>query len=264
MQRSALMTVMLGAVQKAGRGLARDFGEVENLQVSVKGPSNFVTAADLRAEAVLRRELERARPDFGFLLEEGGAIEGRDARHRWIIDPLDGTTNFMHGIPLFSISLALERDGEIIAGVVYNPVMDETYSAERGVGAYFNNRRIRVAARKDLADAVVTCGIPHLGRGDAGQFLRDMRAVIPAVSGIRRTGSAALDLAWTAAGRFDLFFEHGLSPWDIAAGILLIREAGGYVTDFDGHTNPLATGNIVAGNPDLHAALLKRFQAGNA
>lgn len=259
MQRSALMTVMLGAVQKAGRGLARDFGEVENLQVSVKGPSDFVTAADIRAEEVLQRELERARPDFGFLMEEAGEIPGKDERHRWIVDPLDGTTNFMHGVPIFAISVGLERDGEIIAGVIYNPVMDETFTAERGAGAYFNNRRIRVAARRDLTAALLTCGIPHHGRGDAGRFMRDMRAFIPTVSGIRRTGSAAIDLAWTAAGRFDLFFERGLAPWDIAAGMLLVREAGGYVSDIDGRSNPLITGDILACNGELHAAFLQRL-----
>lgn len=259
MQRSALMTVMLGAVQKAARGLARDFGEVENLQVSVKGPSDFVTAADIRAEEVLRRELERARPDFGFLMEEGGEVPAPDGRHRWIIDPLDGTTNYMHSVPLFAISLALERDGEIIAGVVYNPVMDETFTAEKGGGAYFNNRRVRVAARRDLNASLLSCGIPHHGRGDHGRFVGDLRAMMPAVSGIRRTGAAALDLAWTAAGRFDIYFERGLQPWDIAAGILLVREAGGYVSDIDGRRSPLETGDIIAANPDLHAAFLKRL-----
>lgn len=260
MQRSAIMTVMLNAVHKAGRGLARDFGEVENLQVSVKGPSDFVSAADIRAEEVLQRELTRARPDFGFLLEEGGVVEGNDPTHRWIIDPLDGTTNFLHGIPLFCISLALQRNDDIIAAVVHNPVMDETFIAERGGGSFFNNRRIRVAARRQLADSVVTMGIPHAGRGDGGQFLKDMRALIPNVSGLRRTGSAALDLAWTAAGRFDLYFEHGLKPWDIAAGILLVREAGGWASDLDGRSDPLKTGNILAANGELHAEFL-RLQA---
>ncbi|MGE0847654.1 MAG: inositol monophosphatase [Flavobacteriaceae bacterium] len=254
MVRSATLNVMVAAAQKAGRGLTRDFGEVENLQVSVKGPSDFVTAADLRAEQVLRRELERARPDYGFLLEEGGVVEGSDKRHRWIIDPLDGTTNFMHSVPLFAISVALERDGEIVAALVYNPVLDETFTAERGGGAFFNNRRIRVAARRNLQDAVMTTGIPHLGRGDGGRFIADMRLAIPSLAGIRRTGSAALDLAWTAAGRFDIFYENGLQPWDVAAGVLLVREAGGMATDPDGRGNPLATGNILAANGDLHGA----------
>lgn len=256
MARSALMNVMIQAVTKAGRGLARDFGEVQNLQVSVKGPGDFVSQADLRAEQVLRSELERARPDYGFLLEEGGEVEGKDGQHRWIIDPLDGTTNFLHGFPHFAVSLALERQGQIVAGVVFNPATDELYSAEKGAGAFLNDRRLRVAARRKLTDCVVGCGIPHLGRGDHGRFLVQLRQVMSDVVGVRRTGAAALDLAYVAAGRLDGFWEEKLSPWDMAAGILLIREAGGFVSDLAGGADMFGRGDIVAGNEHIHKALL--------
>jgi len=256
MARSALMNVMIQAVTKAGRGLARDFGEVQNLQVSVKGPGDFVSQADLRAEQVLRSELERARPDYGFLLEEGGEVEGKDGQHRWIIDPLDGTTNFLHGFPHFAVSLALERQGQIVAGGVFNPATDELYSAEKGAGAFLNDRRLRVAARRKLTDCVVGCGIPHLGRGDHGRFLVQLRQVMSDVVGVRRTGAAALDLAYVAAGRLDGFWEEKLSPWDMAAGILLIREAGGFVSDLAGGADMFGRGDIVAGNEHIHKALL--------
>jgi myo-inositol-1(or 4)-monophosphatase len=256
MARSALMNVMIQAVMKAGRGLARDFGEVQNLQVSVKGPGDFVSQADLRAEQVLREELERARPKYGFLMEESGTVEGEDHQHRWIIDPLDGTTNFLHGIPQFAISLALERQGQIVAAVVYNPATDELYTAEKGAGAFLNDRRLRVSGRRTLAECVVGCGLPHLGRGDHGRFLVQLRHVMGEVVGMRRMGAAALDLAYVAAGRFDGFWEEGLSPWDIAAGILLIREAGGFVSDLNGGAEIFDRGEIVAGNEAIHKALL--------
>src|SRR5262249_37190980 len=211
---------------KAGRGLARDFGEIEQLQVSVKGPGNFVTAADHRSEETLFRELSRARPGYGFLMEERGLVSGPDQNPRWIIDPLGGTTNFLHGIPLFAIAIALEREGEIVCGLVYNPVLDELYTAERGQGAFVNNRRLRVAARKSLADCVVAVGTPHRGRSDHGRFLNECKALMAQVGGIRSTGSAAIDLAWVAAGRFDGYIDHGLEAWDMAAGILLVPEAG--------------------------------------
>jgi myo-inositol-1(or 4)-monophosphatase len=256
MARSALLNVMVGAALKAGRTLARDFGEVENLQVSVKGPANFVSAADRRAEKIVVEELQKARPAFGFLTEETGEIPGRDKKHRWLVDPLDGTTNFLHGIPIFSVSIALERDGEVIAGVVYNPVMNEMYAGEKGSGAFLNDRRLRVAARKELADAVIATGIPHLGRPAHDQFLRELGTLMRQVAGVRRCGSAALDLAWVAAGRFDGFWEHTLSPWDIAAGMLLVREAGGIVTDAEGRDGALAGTSILAANPRLHGLLL--------
>ncbi len=257
MARSALLNVMVAATRKAARVLSRDFGEIENLQVSRKGPGDFVTAADRKIESILHEELERARPDYCFLMEESGKVEGKDKSHCWIIDPIDGTTNFMHGIPLFAISIALQRDGELVAGVVYNPATDELFVAERGAGAYLNDRRLRIAARTELEDAVVCCGIPHMGRGDPAQFMRELAAVQPRVAGIRRTGTAALDLAWVAAGRFDAFWETGLSAWDIAAGIVLVREAGGVVTDMENKFTMLSSGHIIASNDGIHPALYK-------
>jgi len=248
MSRTALLNVMVGAARKAARGLQRDFGEVENLQVSRKGPADFVSAADRKAERVLVEELERVRPGYRFLLEESGERGGTDQTHRWIVDPLDGTTNFLHGIPLFAISIALEREGELVAGVVYNPITDELFTAEKGKGAFLNDRRLRVSARSDLATAVISCGIPHLGHGDRDVFAREVEAVQSEVAGIRRTGAAALDLAWVAAGRFDGFWERGLNAWDMAAGIVLIREAGGMIGDLDRKRDVLATGNILAAN----------------
>jgi myo-inositol-1(or 4)-monophosphatase len=261
MVASALMNVMVSAVRKAGRGLARDFGEVEQLQVSVKGPANFVSAADHKAEETLFRELSKARPDYGFLMEEGGEVKGSDKTHRWIIDPLDGTTNFLHGVPLFAISVALEREGQLVAGVIYNPVSDELYMAERGKGAYISargpqDRRLRVASRKSLADAVVATGIPHRGRQGHPRFLREAEVVMAEVAGVRRTGAASIDLAWTAAGRFDGYWEHNLQPWDTAAGIVIVREAGGLATDAEGGTAMFDTGSIVVGNQSVHKGLL--------
>jgi myo-inositol-1(or 4)-monophosphatase len=256
MLRSALLNVMIAAARKAGRSLKRDFGEVEHLQVSVKGPGNFVSAADHRAEEILRAELTRARPGYGFLGEEGGRIEGTDRTHSWIVDPLDGTTNFLHGIPQFAVSIGLEREGTIVAGVVYNPANDDLFTAERGKGAFLNDKRIRVAARQRLNDAVVACGLPHHGRGDLVLAAKETAAVQDKVAGLRRFGSAALDLAWIATGRFDIYWERDLSPWDMAAGILLVREAGGFVSDLDGGDAMTSKGHIVAGNETLHHELL--------
>ena len=256
MPASALMNVMIGAARKAGRGLTRDFGEVEQLQVSVKGPGNFVTAADHRSEETLFRELSKARPGYGFLMEERGQVDGPDKTHRWIVDPLDGTTNFLHGIPLFCIAIALERDGEIVCAVIYNPVLDELYTAEKGQGAFVNNRRLRVAARKSLADCVIAIGIPHRGRPEHPRFLSECKLLMQQVSGIRRTGAAAMDLAWVAAGRFDGYIEHHIKPWDMAAGTLVVREAGGFVTDAAGGQDMFATGSIVAGNQTVQKALV--------
>src|SRR5262245_51018002 len=222
MPASALLTVMIAAARKAGRGLARDFGEVEQLQVSVKGPGNFATSADHRSEEILFRELSKARPGYGFLMEERGSVEGADKTHRWIVDPLDGTTNFLHGIPLFSIAIALEREGEVVAAIVYNPILDELHTAEKGKGAFVNNRRLRVAARKTLADSVIAIGLPHRGRAGHERFLSECKGLMKHVSGLRRTGSAAIDLAWVAAGRFDGYVDQGLAPWDVAAGLLLV------------------------------------------
>lgn len=253
--RSAIINVMAGAARKAARGLVRDFGEVEQLQVSLKGTSDFVTSADLHAEKVLKAELKKARPGYGFLLEESGAEEGRDSSHRWIIDPLDGTTNFLHGIPHFAISIALEREGEIVAGIIYHPVVDELYHAEKGGGAFLNERRLRVSARRRLEDAVVATGVPHRGRGDHPRFLKQLERVMAQTAGVRRFGSAALDLAYVAAGRYDGFWETHLSAWDVAAGILLVREAGGYVSEIEGGQGMMASGSILAANDHLHRPL---------
>jgi myo-inositol-1(or 4)-monophosphatase len=264
MAASALMNVMLAAARKAGRSLARDFGEVEQLQVSLKGPANFVTAADHRAEEILHGELTRARPGYGLLMEERGEVEGADRSHRWIVDPLDGTTNFLHGIPIFAVSIALERDGDLVAGLIFNPVSHETFTAERGKGAFFNDRRLRVSARTELEDCVIGTGIPHSGRPGHPVFLRELEAVMGSSAGVRRCGAAALDLAWTAAGRFDGFWERNLRAWDIAAGIVILREAGGYVSDTDGKDLMLKSGNIVAGNEAIHRKLLKLIKNADA
>jgi myo-inositol-1(or 4)-monophosphatase len=256
MLRSALLNVMIAAARKAARSLKRDFGEVEHLQVSLKGPANFVTAADRRAEEILRAELAKARPGYGFLGEEGGRQEGADKTHCWIVDPLDGTTNFLHSIPQFAISIALEREGTIVAGVIYNPATEELFTAERGKGAFLNDKRLRVAARKRLADAVIACGLPHLGRGDLALFRKEFAAVQEKVAGLRRFGSAALDLAWVAAGRLDGYWERDLSPWDTAAGIIMVREAGGFVTDIEGRDDIFANAEILAGNDTMHRELL--------
>ena len=259
--RSATINVMANAALKAARGLIRDFGEVEQLQVSVKGPGEFVTAADLKAERALRGELAKVRPGYGFLMEESGGENGTDEHHRWIVDPLDGTTNFLHGIPHFSISIALERDQEIIAGLIYEPVRDEMFWAEKGAGAYLNDRRLRVSARRHLAEALIGTGIPFVGRGDHEIYLVSLGAVMAATSGVRRFGVASLDLAYVAAGRLDGYWEFNLQPWDLAAGILIVREAGGYVTDAAGGPNMLRAGDVIAANDHLHqplAQLLKK------
>ncbi|ACK52594.1 Inositol-phosphate phosphatase [Methylocella silvestris BL2] len=257
MIRSALMNVMTGAALKAGRGLKRDFGEVENLQVSVKGPGDFVSAADKRAEKVLFEELSKARPGYGFLMEESGAVEGSDKSHTFIIDPLDGTTNFLHGLPIFSISIGLVREGQVVAGLVYNPANDDMFVAEKGQGAYLNNRRLRVAARRDLGEALIGCGTPHIGKANGhARFKQEFSAVMANVANIRRLGSAALDLCYVAAGNYDGFWERDLQQWDIAAGIIMVKEAGGYITDADGGPDPLAKGTVCAGNDLIHRALL--------
>jgi myo-inositol-1(or 4)-monophosphatase len=257
MARSALLNVMVQAAMKAGRSLSRDFGEVQNLQVSLKGPGDYVSQADRKAEEIIHTELSRARPGYSFLMEERGAIEGDDGQHTWIVDPLDGTTNYLHGIPIFAISIALERQGQIVAGVVYNPAMDELYTAERGGGAFMNDRRLRVASRSKLSDCVIATGIPHLGRGHHGKALVDLRNVMSEVSGIRRMGAASLDLAYVAAGRLDGYWEDWLSAWDMAAGMLIVREAGGFTSDRTGGQDVLSGGSIVAGNEQIHKALLK-------
>jgi myo-inositol-1(or 4)-monophosphatase len=255
--RSPIINVMTKAADKAARGLKRDFGEVEQLQVSRKGPADFVSTADHKAEQVLREELGRARPNFGFIMEESGVIPGSDPQHRWIVDPLDGTTNFLHGLPHFAIAIALERDGEIVAGLVYDPIKDERFWAEKGGGAFLNDRRLRVSSRRNTEDALVATGMPYHGHGTPGEFINQLDAVMDSVAGIRRLGAAALDLAYVAAGRFDAFWEEHLSPWDIAAGMLLVREAGGYVSRTDGGEDVLGTGSVLAANDQLHQPMLR-------
>ena len=256
MLQSALMNVMIKAARRAGRSLKRDLGEIENLQVSLKGPANFVSLADKRAEEMLLTDLTKARPGYGFVGEEGGTRVGDDKTHTWIVDPLDGTTNFLHGIPQFAISIGLQREGVIIAGVIYNPANDELYTAERGKGAFLNDRRrLRVAARKTLGDCVVATDIPHRGKSGKDTWLKEAGTLMREVAGLRRSGSAALDLCWVASGRYDGYWERGIKPWDMAAGMLIVREAGGIVTDFDGSDRMFETGGVLAANPTVHKGL---------
>jgi len=255
------LTVMANAAQKASKRLLRDFAEVEQLQVSVKGPGDFVSQADIRAEQTLREELNKARPGYAFLMEESGGSGSENWAWRWVVDPLDGTTNFLHGMPHWAISIALERrlpDGssELAAGLVYAPAVDEMFWAEKGGGAFVNERRLRVSARRDLKEAVFATGIPFAAVAAQRRlaFARTLGVLMPQVAGIRRFGAAALDFAWVAAGRYDGFWELGLKRWDMAAGLLLVREAGGFATD-PGGADPRDTGEVVAANPHLHPAL---------
>ena len=258
---TALVKVMIDAARKAGRGLARDFGEVTELQVSKKGAADYVSAADLKAEQTLYEELSRARPGYGFLAEERGLTAGTDKTHTWIVDPLDGTTNFLHAMPHFAVNIALQRDGAVVAGVTYNPATSDLFWAERGRGAFLNGRRIRVAARTRMEEAVFATGIPFMGHGQHARFLKELHQIAQRVSGVRRFGSAALDLAWVAAGRFDGYWERDLHAWDLAAGLILVTEAGGKVSDADGGEDPLETGTICAANLELHPKLLERLRA---
>lgn len=258
---SATLNVMTAAARKAGRPLVRDFGELENLQISMKGPADFVTSADVRTERILIEELSKARPNYGFLGEEGGAVFGADKSHRFIIDPIDGTTNFMHGVPHFAISIGLEREGQLVAGVIYNPVTDDLYYAEKGHGAYHNNKRLRVAARKDLASCIVATGLPMMGRKGHEKALKEMAAIMATTAGVRRFGTASLDMVFVAEGRFDGFWELGIKPWDIAAGIVVVREAGGMVTDLEGGQDMLNAGSVLCANEYLQPQLLKLLKA---
>ena len=261
---SGLITVMTRAARKAAPRIRRDFGEVEQLQVSRKGPADFVSMADERAEKTVVEELRHARPDWGLHLEEGEDIEGDPAKPRWVVDPIDGTSNFIHGIPHFAISIAVQEPrpggtgwGEISHGLVYQPLTDESFWAEKGRGAWLQDRRLRVSSRRDLADALIATGVPYKGHGHLDRFQKLLGAVAPEVAGIRRFGSAALDLAWVAAGRFDAFWEEDLQFWDIAAGLILVREAGGFVTDFRGAEPGLAKGQVLAANDQIHSKLHK-------
>ena len=261
---SGLIRVMERAARKAGTRLRRDFGEIEHLQVSRKGPSDFVSKADQAAERTIWDELRTARPDWGFLMEEGGEIAGADGKPRFIVDPLDGTTNFLHGIPHFAISIAVQEPtldgkgwGEVTAGIVYNPITDESFWAEKSRGAWLQDRRLRVSSRRYLDEALIATGIPFSGRGDMGEWIRIYSEIGPRVAGIRRVGAASLDLAWVAAGRYDGFWESALAPWDTAAGCLLVREAGGFVSDYKGRSHPICDETVLAGNDQLHSKLHK-------
>ena len=258
--RPALINVMAKAAEKAGRALVRDFGEVEHLQVSRKGPADFVSTADIKAEKTIRYELEKARPNAGFLMEESGETAPAEGSDRWIVDPLDGTTNFLHGLPQFATSIAFEEAGEVIAAAVYNPVTDELFWAFKGKGAYLNDSRLRVSARESMDISLIATGIPFKGHGDVERFTKQAAAVTSVTSGLRRFGAASLDLAYVAAGKFDGFWEMGLQPWDVAAGVLLVREAGGFVEDPWSGNDPVMTGNLVASNGGITkklTALLK-------
>jgi myo-inositol-1(or 4)-monophosphatase len=259
--QSAIITVMVRAAEKAGRGLKRDFGEVEQLQVSKKGPGDFVSVADHKSEKLIFEELSKARPGYAFLMEEGGQQGDPKAENRFIIDPLDGTTNFLHGLPHWCISIAYENKGTIIAGVIHDPIKDETFWAEKGKGAYLNDKRLRVAARRSIDEAVLATGIPFLGKPGHGVFLKELHQISQRVSGVRRFGSAALDLAYVAAGRFDGYWERGLKNWDMAAGTLLVTEAGGKVTHVDGGEMVLTDGTVLAANLELHPQVLGLIKA---
>jgi myo-inositol-1(or 4)-monophosphatase len=248
MIRSPLMTVMTDAVIKASRTLKRDFGEVENLQVSMKGPGDFVSAADRKAEKTIHEMLDKARPGYGFVMEESGVIEGSDKSHRWHVDPLDGTSNFLHGIPHFAISVGLEREGQIVAGVVLDVIKDEMFMAERGKGAFLNNRRLRVSGRREASGMLIGCGVPHVGKPGHAQFIKELGAVMPRFQNVRRMGSAALDIAYVAAGRLDAYWERGLNSWDFAAGICLMREAGGTFVSLDGKADLTLAKDILCAN----------------
>lgn len=261
---SALLNVMIDAARKAARGLARDFGEVTELQVSKKGAADFVTNADLKAEQTLFEILTKARPGYSFLGEERGMIEGTDKTHTWIVDPLDGTTNFMHAIPHFAVNIALQREGEgVVAGVTYNPITNEMFWVEKGKGAFLGaEKRLRVAARRNLDESVLATGVPFAGKPGHGQFLKELHQVSQKVAGVRRFGSAALDLAWVAAGRFDAYWERNLNPWDIAAGVLMIQESGGKVSTIDENDLDVVNGkSILASNQDLYPQILEKLRA---
>jgi myo-inositol-1(or 4)-monophosphatase len=258
---TALLKVMIDAARKAGRKLARDFGEVTELQVSKKGPADFVSAADLKAEQTIFEELSKARPGYGFLGEERGLVEGTDKTHTWIVDPLDGTTNFLHAIPHFAVVIALEREGEVVAGVAHNPVTNDTYWTEKGKGCFNNDRRLRVAARRKLDDCLFATGVPFMGKPGHGQFLKELHQISGRVAGVRRFGSAALDLAWVASGQYDGYWERDIKPWDVAAGGLMVLEAGGAVTAVEGGRFSPNEGTVCAANLDLHPQLLERLKA---
>ena len=245
---SANLNVMLKAARKAGRALAKDFREVENLQVSMKGAGDFVSRADIAAEKILKTELMGARPTYGWLAEEGGEEEGQAPTRRWIVDPLDGTTNFLHGLPHWAVSIALEHKGQVVAGVVFDPAKDEMFFAEKGAGAWMNESRLRVSGRSKMIESIFSTGLPFGGRSDLPETLQDLAKLMPTCAGVRRWGSAALDMAYVAAGRYEGFWERRLNAWDLAAGVIIVREAGGFVEPLRPGGNILADGEVICGN----------------
>jgi myo-inositol-1(or 4)-monophosphatase len=266
MALSATMNIMIKAAEKAGRNLVRDFGEVEQLQVSRKGPGDFVSAADLRAEEIIHDSLKKARPDYDFLMEEGGAKKAgaTDSEFRWIIDPLDGTFNFLHGVPHWCISIGLEQKGEIVAGIVYDPVKDETFRAEKGQGAFQRHKRLRVSGRTSLESAIVAVGRPqHHSQEEIDRFTAEYSSLLTAVREPRRMGAAALDLCYVAAGRFEAYFERGVKAWDVAAGHLIVREAGGIISALDRKDDPIHGGIVLASNGAVHEDIRSLIQKAN-
>ncbi len=260
--QTPVMNVMMRASEKAARTLLRDFNEVEHLQVSEKGPGDFVSAADRRSEEIIFEELKKARPDYSFLMEESGVVAGKDSDYRWIIDPLDGTTNFLHGIPHWAISIGLEHKGQMIAGLIHDPVKDEIFHAEKGKGAFMRRSRLRVSGRNDLMNATIATGAPRRSQAQKDQFIAEYAAMQSVAPGLRRFGAAALDLAYVAAGRYEGFWERDLKAWDIAAGILIVKEAGGFISDIDDiRKNPVDTGNILAANEQLFDSIGKVLKA---
>ena len=261
--QSPIIAIMMKAAEKAGRSLTRDFGEVENLQVSRKGPADFVTAADKRAEEIIFEELNKARPGYSFLMEEGGVVKGTGdaAENKWIIDPLDGTHNFMHGIPHWCVSIALESKGRVEAAVIYDPVKEETFVAERSGGAWLNGRkRLRVSSRSELDSATIAIGSPSMNGKKQHIFMSEVNHISLQAPMVRRFGAAALDLCFVAAGRLDGYWERSIKPWDIAAGYLIVKEAGGFVTSIDDEQNPIYNDQIVAGNQSIHTFLRKNLR----
>ena len=257
MQGSANLNVMIKAARKAGRSLVKDFREVENLQVSTKGPGDFVSKADREAERIVKEELLGARPTYGFLGEEGGEVAGADPTRRWIVDPLDGTTNFLHGIPHWAVSIALEHKGEIVAGVVFDAAKDELFWAEKGAGAWMNDKRLRVSGRRHMHEALFATGIPFGAKAGLPTSLQDLARLMPGTAGMRRFGAAALDLAWVAAGRYDGYWELNVKPWDVAAGVLLVKEAGGLVAPVREHHHIVNDGSVICANEPLFEPLCK-------
>ncbi len=262
MQGSANLNIMIKAARKAGRSLVKDFREVENLQVSRKGPGDFVSKADMAAEEILREELTGARPNYGWLGEESGETPGTDPTRRWIVDPLDGTTNFLHGMPHWAVSVALEHKGEVVAGVVFDAAKDEMFYAEKGAGAWLNDsQRLRVSGRSKMIESVFATGVPFAGGKYLPATLQDLARLMPECAGVRRWGAAALDLAYVAAGRYDGYWERGLHAWDIAAGIVIAREAGAMVEPLRVGQNMLEGGNLIAGAESIFDPFAKIIRA---